>query len=342
VGCTTLPLGHFFSYRYHNQFRHATLQAGPQPVWDWGQAETKAKYLALVDRALESGISSFFLDKASTFTKNNGTQLCNHVCANLSEAVGVAWDAGHLDVLQTIQAKSPGPTVGNTGFGTCVKMGGCCQEKVVAADENGIQELAAALAAPGVKAIFVHFPMSTAGYAAFLMAHQQDKSWLWWYNGKPSYSGWIPEFNHTLGVPVGDAQVSGGIYTRTFSTGTVVTFNTKTNTGVFDWPGQPPSPPPPPPSPPPSPPTPTPPDPLPARCGNVLVNTNLKGASIGTWPNVTTAAACCARCTGGIGSGQVCTAWAWHRDANHCHLASGKVSAQASPGCDTGIIVHRT
>ena len=97
--------------------------AGPQPVWDWGQEETRSKYMAVVDRALESGISSFFLDKASTSTKNS-TQLCNHVCANLSEAVGVAWDAGHLEVLRAIQAKSPGPTVGNTGFGTCAKMGG--------------------------------------------------------------------------------------------------------------------------------------------------------------------------------------------------------------------------
>jgi hypothetical protein len=208
--------------------------AGAQPVWDWGQAETKEKYMGLVDRALESGISSFFLDKASTATKN-GTQLCNHVCANLSKAVGDAWDSGHLEVLRAIQAKSPGPTVGNTGFGTCAKMGGCVQERVVKASQPGIQSLANALSQPGVKAIFVHFPQNTAGYAAFLMAHQQGKSWLWWYNGAPTFKGWIPEFNHTLGVPVGDAKLSGGVYTRKFSTGTVVTFDTTTNEGDFQW-----------------------------------------------------------------------------------------------------------
>lgn len=71
-----------------------------------GKLETRTKYMALVDKALESGISSFFLDKASTSTKANGTQLCNHVCANLSKPVGEAWDAGHLEVLLDIQAKS--------------------------------------------------------------------------------------------------------------------------------------------------------------------------------------------------------------------------------------------
>ena len=66
-------------------------------------------------------------------------------------------------------------------------------------------------------------------------AHQQNKSWLWWYNGKPAYSGWIPEFSHTLGAPVGDARLSNGVYTRRFSTGTTVSFDTSTNEGAFVW-----------------------------------------------------------------------------------------------------------
>ena len=59
----------------------------------------------------------------------------------------------------------------------------------------------------------------------------------WWYNKEPTYQGWIPEFNHTLGVPVGDASLSKGgeVYSRSFSTGTVVSFNTKTNRGHFEW-----------------------------------------------------------------------------------------------------------
>jgi hypothetical protein len=218
--------------------------AGPQPVFDWGQAATRTKYMALVDRALVSGISGFFLDKASTSTRNS-TQLCNHVCANLSAAVGTAWDAGHLQVLRAIQAKSPGPTVGNTGFATCAKMRGCVQERVVRADQQGIEQLADLLAQNGTNSVFVHFPMTTAGYAAFLMAHVHGRSFFWWYNGKPSYSGWLPEFDHTLGVPVGNATLARGVYSRSFSSGTKVTFDTRTNQGDFSWAGPgPPVPPP--------------------------------------------------------------------------------------------------
>ena len=137
-------------------------------MWDWGQPETRAKYLAVVDRALATGIGSFFLDKASTST-TNGTQLCNHVCADLSASVGHAWDAGHVEVISAIQAKSPGPTVGNTGFGPCATMGGCTMERMMPANQNSITLLAEELKKPGVKAIFAHFPLSTAGYAAFLM-----------------------------------------------------------------------------------------------------------------------------------------------------------------------------
>jgi hypothetical protein len=210
--------------------------AGPQPVWDWGQPETKRKYMGLVDRALGSGISSFFLDKASTSTTNNSTQLCNHVCANLSAVVGQAWDAGHSELLRAIQSKSPGPTVGNTGFGTCAMMGGCVQERAVQASQRGIESLTSVLRQPDTTAVFVHFPMTTAGYAAFLMAHEQGRSWFWWYNGKPEFSGWLPEFDHPLGSPVSEARLGAdGVYTRNFSTGAMVSFNTTSNEGHFSW-----------------------------------------------------------------------------------------------------------
>ena len=87
------------------------LQDGGNPnqtVWDWGQAETKGKFLALADRAVGSGITSFFLDKASVSTHNtseHGRQICvdnqplRHCSATVSEAVGDAWDAGHKQVV---------------------------------------------------------------------------------------------------------------------------------------------------------------------------------------------------------------------------------------------------
>jgi hypothetical protein len=41
-----------------------------------------------VDDAIASGITSFFLDKASTNAENN--QICNHVCDTLTPAIADA------------------------------------------------------------------------------------------------------------------------------------------------------------------------------------------------------------------------------------------------------------
>jgi len=71
-------------------------------------------------------------------------------------------------------------------------MGGCVQEKVLKPSQISIEQLATAIAEPKTTTIFVHFPLSTAGYAAFLMAHQQGKSWLWWYNRCPPPPNPIP------------------------------------------------------------------------------------------------------------------------------------------------------
>ena len=170
------------------------------------------------------------------------------------------------------------------------------------------------------------------------MAHQEGKSWLWWYNGKPTYSGWIPEFNHTLGAPVGNATLSGGVYTRAFTTGTVVTFNTATNTGTFSWPPSPtpPSPSPPPPPPPPSPPAPS---PLPPQCGEPIPNTAFSHIpSIGT--KVTNdAAGCCAYCN----TAPQCTVWSWWRQKGGlCHLQTDAAVSKHISGCTSGRLVNRT
>jgi hypothetical protein len=119
-------LMNFYWYKLHGEFRGANasqllhdvngelvrvLQDGGNPnqtVWDWGQAETRGKFLALADRAVGSGITSFFLDKASVSTHNtseHGRQICvdnqplRHCSGTVSEAVGDAWDAGHKQVV---------------------------------------------------------------------------------------------------------------------------------------------------------------------------------------------------------------------------------------------------
>jgi len=47
---------------------------------------------------------------------------------------------------------------------------------------------------------------------------------------------WCPElFEKPLGVPNGPAAKSGAVYTRKFASGTVVTFNIRTNKGTITW-----------------------------------------------------------------------------------------------------------
>jgi hypothetical protein len=246
----------FWWYRLHRQFEGANEtqllhddrgrlvrvnQDGGNaglPVFDWGQNETRRKFLAVVQQALASGISGFFLDKATasaTPQPDGSYAICNHVCANVSAAVGEAWNAGHLQVMRAVEAQSPGPAIGNVGCGHA--MAGCVLSgRTEKANQQSIQSLAKTIDAPGTRAVFAKFPLTTDGYAAFLMAHQQGRSWLWWYNSKPSFQGWVPEWNRTLGAPVDNATLSSaGVYSRRFSSGAVVSFDTNTDKGRFEW-----------------------------------------------------------------------------------------------------------
>ena len=87
-------------------------------VFDWGQNASREIFLSFVDTALSSGISSFFLDKASTSAKGDGT-ICNHICDQLTAEKAKAWSLGHRELLRQIASrpKATGPTIGNGGAG---------------------------------------------------------------------------------------------------------------------------------------------------------------------------------------------------------------------------------
>ena len=46
---------------------------------------------------------------------------------------------------------------------------------------------------------------------------------------------WRPEYDKPLGAPKGPAQYNNGVWTRSFASGTEVTFNTKGNKGSIKW-----------------------------------------------------------------------------------------------------------
>jgi hypothetical protein len=113
-------------------------------------------------------------------------------------------------------------------------MGGAHIDYRGSASEAGIQSLIAAQNQNYTSAIGAGFPFSTAGYAAFLVAYEPGRSFLWTYTLDPN-DIWIEEFDHKLGAPVGLAtRQENGVYTRKFTHATV-SFDTATNTGSFHW-----------------------------------------------------------------------------------------------------------
>eukprot|EP01084_Bolivina_argentea_P033010 61086_1 len=55
-----------------------------------------------------------------------------------------------------------------------------------------------------------------------------------WYI-EPDWIVWHSEYDKKLGTPKGKAILSGDMYTRSFESGTTVTFNITSNVGTIDW-----------------------------------------------------------------------------------------------------------
>lgn len=210
------------------------LQDGGNPnisVYDWGQAATRDTFMEFVSRALESGITSFFLDKASTSA--HGNQICNHICDEVTPSVAHAWSLGHREVLRQVASNSTGPTVGNGGADLLEVMGGA--HMPFDATEASIKALQAVQAKNTTSAIAAGFPFSRSGYAAFLIGYEQGRSFMWTYTLDPDKI-WIEEFDHRLGSPLSKAKldVEARVYTREFTHATV-SFDAGHNVGHFVW-----------------------------------------------------------------------------------------------------------
>ena len=119
----------FYWYRFHTEFEgsnapgllhdvngrlvRVTQDGGNlnQTVWDWGQERTRQRFASLVGRALDSGISSFFLDKAHVVAtqhkKGGGWGICNRVCAAIEAPVAEAWNTGHEERCSVMCRRGP-------------------------------------------------------------------------------------------------------------------------------------------------------------------------------------------------------------------------------------------
>eukprot|EP01047_Picozoa_sp_COSAG01_P039756 COSAG01_NODE_3303_length_6294_cov_3.018402_5_plen_701_part_00 len=195
-------------------------------------------------RASELDRCCYGQDKASSFaeqTENGTWVVCNHICGTVTADVAEKFNAGKNELLDAIVAKQKaatgGPTVGNGGDGR--RHGGLGAHMKFPATKAGIENLKLRMMRPPENSstpIFAQFPITSDGYAAFLMAYEDGRAWLWWYGGQQQ-TKWVPEFGHKLGVPVEKASLSQtGVYSRHFSTGAKVEFDTVTGNGSFSWP----------------------------------------------------------------------------------------------------------
>ena len=76
--------------------------------------------------------------------------------------------------------------------------------------------------------------------AAFLVAAGRLSyfvcgSWEDTFSGGATNSTWLPVYDLPLGAPLANATLVGGVWRRSFASGTNVTFDTKTEKGVIHW-----------------------------------------------------------------------------------------------------------
>ena len=281
------------------------------------------------DHSAEKGVG---IGSNFNFTKkgNGVNQLCNGVgahraCYNFTTAFAASFNSWHYWSTNYTQDLLANTTGGPVIAGPLANMATeCTFDDIRSAQASGLTMLEIRCGCQPDKQQLAQFLAAAEEYN---YVHCMGN-----YNGGTMVAKTtFPAMGYKLGAPNGPAAEvpakGSGVWHRTFASGAWVLWDNNAKNGTYHFPGQP-SPPPPPPSPPPS--------PLPTTCGKILLNTGVGGASIGTWSNVATAGACCARCA----RGQECVAWAWHRDSNRCHLVGGEATTHTVQGCDAGIIVH--
>ena len=87
-----------------------------------------------------------------------------------------------------------------------------------------------------------HDPAVQTELAAFLVAMGKYSYYVCgsWENYPANMSTWNPVYDLPLGKPQGDALLDKDlVWRRTFSSGTSVSFDTKTNTGLVSWASRP-------------------------------------------------------------------------------------------------------
>eukprot|EP00935_MAST-01C_sp_MAST-1C-sp1_P000698 g698.t1 len=308
--------------------------------FDWASQAAKDLWMEEVANATAfGGVDGFFADHASAMLKPLGQSkeptLCNgsgpkRTCWHFSNQQADAFNEGHkwlVNHTQDIVAKLGGPVVDGPysrwGIDACDPIS---LNRTVQTGQRGegpyVLEVSRGACNPTESCL-----------ASFLLVAEKF-SYLACFADEPSLP-MNPNFTKPLGEPLGpavEAPPKSGLWTRHFSHGTVVRYDTKRNRGTVQWPGDPV-----PPSPhptPPTPPTPPPPTPAydPAKCGKLLEHTGQAQGDIGRWSIQDSPEACCDFCAKTPG----CDVWAWHTETKAYHQCHAHRSAETTPNHNQG------
>merc|ERR1711884_559182 len=150
----------------------------------------------------------------------------------LDAATQQAYIAGKDQMLADLQAEIPGIVLCGSGGGTMKGVFGTSVQKGVAA--GAMFEAKGHEVCSGNNAGDPNDPKIQTELAAFLVAageHSYYRCGAWGHSDVP----WYKVYDMPLGKPFSNATLSNGIYKRSFASGTVVTFDTATETGTIKW-----------------------------------------------------------------------------------------------------------
>lgn len=206
-------------------------------AWDHSQDAASAIWASQCKNMVESGaVDGCFVDG------------CMNVPSPLEESKSVAYSEKKPAMLAELQQEIPGVLICGSGggfhdgmFGTQLQnwgKNGNYAEREIPMLQKAME--AGVLFHAHGSAVCQHAgdadnAQVQTELAAFLVAAQEHAYFMCggWAGTVPT---WYPVYDKPLGKPLGNATLGDdGVYTRHFAKGTLVTFDTKTNTGAIQW-----------------------------------------------------------------------------------------------------------
>ena len=216
-------------------------------VYDHSQAAGRQYWTEMCLNMTDSG----FIDGCGAdFSAMGGNRWSDHTPQAIAKdldldlAAATAWGNGHRQMMKdTTAALGDGLLIGKDyaelgDHVNAVLQEGCSASNSTIVMLQGLGAKAKALKTRLVYQCHTTTPSQTGNLAAFLIGAADDHYLTigGWVDDSPS-NHWSPLFDKPLGEPTADGvyDASTATWRRSFSSGTAVTFNARTNAGTIEW-----------------------------------------------------------------------------------------------------------